>query len=114
MLASEVRVAYRRLLKIQQRRFAGDPAVIEAAHKQTRTEFEANRSLADEKKIHKSLKHARNVEQVIRSYVVQAPRSEENENTYKIKFTPEHALRNGHPILIKSSLQKDSQKTDKD
>ncbi|KAJ2798020.1 hypothetical protein H4S07_005800, partial [Coemansia furcata] len=73
---------------------------------QTRAEFEANRSLTDEKKIKKSLKHAVNVEDVIRRYVVQAPRSEEKDNTYSIKFTSEHALRDGHPILIKSSLQK--------
>ncbi|KAJ2336172.1 hypothetical protein GGI00_000982 [Coemansia sp. RSA 2681] len=86
----------------------GDPTVIESAHRQTRTEFEANRSLTDEKKIKKSIKHAVNVEDVIRRYVVQAPRSEEKDNTYRIKFTPEHALRDGHPILIKSSLQKKS------
>ncbi|KAJ2062972.1 Complex III assembly factor lyrm7 [Coemansia sp. S146] len=106
MLANEVRIAYRRLLKVQQRRFAGDPVVLESAHKQTRAEFEANRSLTDEKKIKKSLKHAINVEEVIRRYVVQAPRNDEKDNTYNIKFTQEHALRDGHPILIKSSLQK--------
>ncbi|KAJ1817531.1 hypothetical protein LPJ60_004791 [Coemansia sp. RSA 2675] len=85
---------------------SSDPVVIESAHKQTRAEFEANRSLTDEKKIKKSLKHAVNVEDVIRRYVVQAPRSEEKDNTYSIKFTSEHALRDRHPILIKSSLQK--------
>ncbi|KAJ2012521.1 hypothetical protein GGI14_005783 [Coemansia sp. S680] len=83
-----------------------DPMVLESAHKQTRAEFEANRSLTDEKKIKKSLKHAINVEEVIRRYVVQAPRNDEKDNTYNIKFTQDHALRDGHPILIKSSLQK--------
>ncbi|KAJ2889712.1 hypothetical protein GGI21_006459, partial [Coemansia aciculifera] len=83
-----------------------DPVIIESAHRQTRAEFEANRSLTDEKKIKKCIKHAVNVEDVIRRYVVQAPRSEEKDGSYRIKFTQEHALRDGHPILIKSSLQK--------
>ncbi|KAI8322837.1 hypothetical protein GQ54DRAFT_316921 [Martensiomyces pterosporus] len=108
MIANEVRIAYRRLLKIQRRRFAGDEAVINAAHKQTRSEFEANRSLADEKKIKKSLKHAANVEEVIRRYVVQGTRNEQKDSTYNIAFTSEHALRDAHPIIIKSTLKKDA------
>ncbi|KAJ1642432.1 Complex III assembly factor lyrm7 [Coemansia erecta] len=104
--ASQVRNAYRRLLKVERRRFAGDLPVQAAAQKQTRSEFESNRTQTDEKKIQKLLKHAKNVEEVIRRYVVQAPRSETKENTYDIKFTSEHALRDRHPIIVKSSLQK--------
>ncbi|KAJ2764402.1 hypothetical protein IWQ56_000916 [Coemansia nantahalensis] len=105
MSASEVRIAFRRLLQVQRRRFKGDEAVIAAARDQTRKEFDACRHLEQPKDIAKRLKHARNVEEVIRRYVVQAPRSTERDNTYKITFTPEHALRDRHPILIKSSLQ---------
>ncbi|KAJ1813258.1 hypothetical protein LPJ56_003511 [Coemansia sp. RSA 2599] len=104
--ASQVRNAYRRLLKVERRRFAGDIPVLTAAQKQTRSEFENNRTQTDEKKIQKLLKHAANVEEVIRRYVVQAPRSESKENTYDIRFTSEHALRDRHPIIVKSSLQK--------
>ncbi|KAJ2498835.1 hypothetical protein GGH96_003982 [Coemansia sp. RSA 1972] len=107
MSAKEVRTVFRQLLKAQRRRFAGDERIVAAARVQTRKEFEANRSLEDPKIIAKRLKHARNVEEVIRRYVVQAPRSTEKENTYQVKFTSEHALRDRHPIIIKSSLQKD-------
>ncbi|KAJ1933629.1 hypothetical protein GGF37_006660 [Kickxella alabastrina] len=107
--SNQARIAYRRLLKIERRRFSGDLPVMMAAVKQTRTEFENNRSETDEKKIKKLLKHAAGVEEVIRGYVVQAPRNEEKDNTYNIKFTSEHALRDGHPIIIKSSLQKDKE-----
>ncbi|KAJ2395417.1 hypothetical protein GGI23_004311, partial [Coemansia sp. RSA 2559] len=87
-----------------------DVQVVSAAAKKTRDEFESNRSVVDEKKIKKLLKHAADVELVIRSYVVQAPRSTEKDNTYNIRFTSDHALRDRHPILIKSSLQnKDTQ-----
>ncbi|KAJ2657697.1 hypothetical protein IWW48_004378 [Coemansia sp. RSA 1200] len=106
MSSSQARIAYRRLLKIQRKRFAGDVPIITAAHKKTREEFENNRAVTDEKKVKKLLKHAADVELVIRSYVVQAPRNTEKENTYNIKFTSEHALRDRHPIIIKSSLQK--------
>ncbi|KAI9505991.1 hypothetical protein GGI25_001397 [Coemansia spiralis] len=104
--SNRARIAYRRLLKIQRKRFAGDPPVITAAQAQTRKEFENNKAVTDEKKIQKLLKHAENVELVIRKYVVQAPRDLEKQNTYNVKFTSEHALRDRHPILIKSSLQK--------
>ncbi|KAJ2785057.1 hypothetical protein H4R18_000765 [Coemansia javaensis] len=105
MSAREVRTAFRRLLKTQRLRFAEDNTMIAAAREQTRREFEQNRGLESARDIEKKLKHARNVEEVIRRYVVQAPRSDEREDTYKIKFTPEHALRDRHPILIKSSLK---------
>ncbi|KAJ2313776.1 Complex III assembly factor lyrm7 [Coemansia sp. RSA 2702] len=105
MSAKQVRIAFRRLLKVQRRRFEGDQSIVAAARDQTRKEFEANRDLSDPKLIAKRLKHARDVEEVIRRYVVQAPRSTEKDNTYQIKFTSEHALRDRHPILIKSSLQ---------
>ncbi|KAJ1729806.1 hypothetical protein LPJ61_003348 [Coemansia biformis] len=105
MSAKDVRLAFRRLLKVQRRRFQGDDAVIAAARVQTRKEFEAGRGLEKQKDIEKRLKHARAVEEVIRRYVVQAPRSTERENTYNIKFTSEHALRDRHPILVKSSLK---------
>ncbi|KAI7824547.1 hypothetical protein BX661DRAFT_185513 [Kickxella alabastrina] len=85
--SNQARIAYRRLLKIERRRFSGDLPVMMAA----------------------LLKHAAGVEEVIRGYVVQAPRNEEKDNTYNIKFTSEHALRDGHPIIIKSSLQKDKE-----
>ncbi|KAJ2081576.1 hypothetical protein H4R24_002252 [Coemansia sp. RSA 988] len=107
MSASNARIAFRRLLKIQKRRFEGDNHTIDAARDQTRKEFEASRLLENQKDIDKRLKHARDVEEVIRRYVVQAPRSTEKDNTYNIKFTTEHALRDRHPIIIKSSLQKD-------
>ncbi|KAJ1877676.1 hypothetical protein H4R99_005872 [Coemansia sp. RSA 1722] len=103
---NHVKNAYRRLLKVERRRFANDPQVLAAAQKQTRSEFDNNRTQTDEKKIQKLLKHAANVEEVIRRYVVQAPRSKVQANTYNIKFTSEHALRDRHPIIIKSSLQK--------
>ncbi|KAJ1939845.1 hypothetical protein EC988_007201, partial [Linderina pennispora] len=82
-----------------------DLPVMLAAHRQTRTEFEANRSLTDEKKIKKCLKHGTQVEEVIRRYVVQGNKVEDKDNTYSIAFTSEHALRDAHPILIKSTLQ---------
>ncbi|KAJ1960117.1 hypothetical protein GGI12_003974 [Dipsacomyces acuminosporus] len=85
-----------------------DIEIISAAHRQTRSEFEANRSLSDEKKIKKSLKHAANVEEVIRKYVVQGLKNEEKTSTYNIAFTPEHALRDAHPIIIKSTLAKNT------
>ncbi|KAJ2723038.1 hypothetical protein GGI07_002932 [Coemansia sp. Benny D115] len=109
--AAQARIAYRRLLKIERKRFAGDPTVIIAAAKQTRQEFENNRAQTDEKKIKKLLKHASNVETVIKSYVVQGTRSEEKENTYQIKFTSEHALRDPVPIVI-SSLKKNKESKD--
>ncbi|KAJ1769966.1 Complex III assembly factor lyrm7 [Coemansia sp. RSA 1813] len=109
MSASQVRTAYRQLLKVQHKRFAGDAPVVLAAKEKTREEFESNRAVTDGKKIKKLLKHAADVELVIRSYVVQAPRNTDKNNTYNIKFTSEHALRDRHPIIIKSSLQgKDS------
>ncbi|PIA16484.1 hypothetical protein COEREDRAFT_8280 [Coemansia reversa NRRL 1564] len=112
MSANNVRIAFRRLLKIQQRRFEGDNHTIAAARDQTRKEFEANRLLDNQKDIEKRLKHARDVEEVIRRYVVQAPRSTDKDNTYNIRFTTEHALRDRHPIIIKSSLQKNREPKD--
>ncbi|KAJ2535964.1 hypothetical protein EV175_006856, partial [Coemansia sp. RSA 1933] len=82
-----------------------DNVVLLAANKKTRDEFEGNRSVTDEKKIGKLLKHAADVELVIRSYVVQAPRNTQKDNTYNVGFTSDHALRDRHPIIIKSSLQ---------
>ncbi|KAJ1719957.1 lariat debranching enzyme [Coemansia erecta] len=112
MSATQARIAYRRLLKAEQLRFANDPTVLQAARQQTRTEFEANREQTDAKKITKLLKHARGVEEVIRRYVVQAPRNEIKPDTYNVRFTSDHALRDAHPIIIKSFLQQP--KKDKD
>ncbi|KAJ1834118.1 hypothetical protein LPJ73_007840, partial [Coemansia sp. RSA 2703] len=105
MSATQARIAYRRLLKVEKVRFANDPTVLHAAQQQTRKEFEKGATQTDEKKIAKLLKHAANVEQVIRRYVVQAPLSPSKPNTYNVKFTSDHALRDAHPIVIKSSLQ---------
>ncbi|KAF5678498.1 mitochondrial zinc maintenance mitochondrial [Fusarium heterosporum] len=80
--------AYRHLMRAARVAFQGDAPILSAAQLQIRNEFRQKASI-DASNAPAAIKHAEEVATVLRQNVIQGQKTEEDENTYKLRIHEE-------------------------